>query len=545
MRSGWIAMRKGVAAQACEEPGEAALGQLQALEALGRGRLSPVLVDEMAAALGRARQRLAHSRDHIVVAFAGGTGSGKSSLVNALVGRTLSSPGVRRPTTDHALAVGIGDAEERSEPLLDWLQVYDRHTVPAEGGVADLEGALLLDLPDVDSVVHEHWEVAERLIDRCDLLVWVMDPLKYAHALAYESYFARLAHHAEVLLVVLNHVDRLSEAERDACQAHLHELLEGHGLGAAELLPVAAITGEGVDALRQRIAVEVRERRAPLERIRADVAALVTRSIAELPASEVVGLDAEVLAAAQRKAINETELLAEAEAAYRSRAEQATASPLRRSLGVGLAKLRRRPTGNGAADGGERLAPSVAEAQVRQGILQAVQAAAERFPEPAAERLRRLAAAAAAPLAEDLRQRLAERPLEPRLRLWWRGVGMLRGFGEAAAGLGAGWLASRGVVAWLALPPVPVPEAIGEVSWPWALLAGGASVSVALGMMARPLIALGARRHRGALERVLVREARATDSRALADVREELAHCQQLSDQAYRAAAHFGSLGRR
>ncbi|GAB3819217.1 hypothetical protein GCM10027605_73070 [Micromonospora zhanjiangensis] len=52
----------------------------------------------------RAGTRLALSQDHTVVALAGATGSGKSSLFNALARITLSPVGVRRPTTGVAYA---------------------------------------------------------------------------------------------------------------------------------------------------------------------------------------------------------------------------------------------------------------------------------------------------------------------------------------------------------------------------------------------------------------------------------------------------------
>ncbi|MDQ1657938.1 MAG: hypothetical protein QOD41_3021, partial [Cryptosporangiaceae bacterium] len=47
----------------------------------------------------RAGERLGLSGSHTVVALAGATGSGKSSLFNRLVGLDLSAVGVRRPTT--------------------------------------------------------------------------------------------------------------------------------------------------------------------------------------------------------------------------------------------------------------------------------------------------------------------------------------------------------------------------------------------------------------------------------------------------------------
>ena len=42
--------------------------------------------------------------DAYVLALVGGTGVGKSSIVNALAGETVTPAGVRRPTTSRAVA---------------------------------------------------------------------------------------------------------------------------------------------------------------------------------------------------------------------------------------------------------------------------------------------------------------------------------------------------------------------------------------------------------------------------------------------------------
>src|SRR5262249_26073393 len=62
------------------------------------------LLDNSEAVLRRAGERLRLSANHTVVALAGGTGSGKSSLFNALAGASFSPLGVTRPTTRHAHA---------------------------------------------------------------------------------------------------------------------------------------------------------------------------------------------------------------------------------------------------------------------------------------------------------------------------------------------------------------------------------------------------------------------------------------------------------
>ena len=63
------------------------------------GRIEPALLDEARAVATRARERGGLSAEHTVVALAGATGSGKSSVLNAVAGVAVAQPGVRRPTT--------------------------------------------------------------------------------------------------------------------------------------------------------------------------------------------------------------------------------------------------------------------------------------------------------------------------------------------------------------------------------------------------------------------------------------------------------------
>src|SRR3954451_13611505 len=92
----------------------------EALEALD-GRADPALLQRAAAVGARAGERLRLSGDHTVVALAGSTGRGQSSLFKALAGAVLSPVGVRRPTTAKAHACVWG--AEGAAPLVQWLRV--------------------------------------------------------------------------------------------------------------------------------------------------------------------------------------------------------------------------------------------------------------------------------------------------------------------------------------------------------------------------------------------------------------------------------------
>ena len=204
--------------------------------------------------VARARDRAALSGEYTVVALAGATGSGKSSLLNALADARIAEPGVRRPTTGHPVAVivpatGAG-AEHGADELLDWLDVRDRHVGGSRVLQESATGLVLLDLPDHDSVVTEHRTIAERLYERVDLLVWVVDPQKYADAALHARYLRGLRDHAGVVVLVLNQADRLAPAEQRAMVADLQRLAAEDGLGASPVLAVSASTGAGVTELR-------------------------------------------------------------------------------------------------------------------------------------------------------------------------------------------------------------------------------------------------------------------------------------------------------
>src|SRR5687767_10299402 len=87
---------------------------------LAAGRLDEDDVETARAAVAKAGSRLGLGVEETVVALAGPTGAGKSSLLNALAGDELTAVGRRRPTTSSATAAVWG---EGGDALLDWLEV--------------------------------------------------------------------------------------------------------------------------------------------------------------------------------------------------------------------------------------------------------------------------------------------------------------------------------------------------------------------------------------------------------------------------------------
>jgi GTPase Era involved in 16S rRNA processing len=248
-----------------------------------RGRLDDDLVGEAQEVIDRAAGRLRLSARHTVVAIAGATGSGKSSTFNALTGLELSAVGVRRPTTSWASACVWGT--DGADELLEWLGIPPRHQTTRDSMLdsgrrnaqSDLDGVVLLDLPDHDSTEVTHHLEVDRLVALADLLVWVLDPQKYADAAIHDRYLAPSAGHQDVMVVVLNHIDTVPEERRQSMLDDIRRLLDADGLDRVPVLAVSARQGTGIDELRAEIARRAADKQATSARIDADVRAVAAR----------------------------------------------------------------------------------------------------------------------------------------------------------------------------------------------------------------------------------------------------------------------------
>jgi GTP-binding protein EngB required for normal cell division len=260
--------------RACQAQAAAAHGEPLSQDG---GTFDEQLLDTAETVLKRAGERLRLSGDHTVVALAGGTGSGKSTLFNALSGAAFSPDGVTRPVTReaHACVWGMRGAA----PLLDWLGVDRRHRYARasvlDSGESDLDGLILLDLPDHDSVVSASMAAVDRLANLADMVIWVLDPQKYADAAVHDRYLLPLAGHAAVFTVVLNQIDTLRPGQAADCADDLRDLLDHEGLADTPIFPVSARTGAGLAELRALLMDTVMRGRTARMRIAADIDALL------------------------------------------------------------------------------------------------------------------------------------------------------------------------------------------------------------------------------------------------------------------------------
>lgn len=472
----------------------------------------------------RVHERVRHGDALTVVAVAGGTGAGKSALVNRLANADVATEGVRRPTTDHAVAVAseLGDS---GRALLDHLDIQDRRIAP---DVLPSE-LVLVDLPDHDSVMVEHHATSARLAARVDALVVVVDPVKYARADLHHGPLAELTRHADVVTVVLNRTDEVGAEEVEQVRADLAAKLAVDGLGEVDILTTSAATGAGIELLRAHLHDLAAARSAAVRRLVADAAQLADRIAGDAGDPAELTADVGALLEPLLDATDSGRTATAAAVAYRRAGREGCRSPLARMVGVAGRIARQLKGAFVPAD------PPVPPPQRSIAAIEAVLARHVRLTGATGREHAGLAAAVeriaddAAPAVIDAVEGV---PLQPRHRAWWTLVASLRGLLEAAAVVGLAWLLLIGLGDWLQLPDVPAPDAMQGLSWPVVLLLYGLVGRVLLGIVSRVLIALGARRHaRRAAREVRRRLGSALDEHVLSPVEQEMRRRRAVREQ--------------
>ncbi|HKX13961.1 MAG TPA: GTPase, partial [Propionibacteriaceae bacterium] len=477
---------------------------------LCEGRVDPDTLAEARRVVDQADRRMALSGSATVVALAGATGSGKSSMFNALSGTTLATVGVRRPTTAHAMASSWG--EESAEDLLDWLQIPRRHALETDPAMdAALDGLVLLDLPDHDSTELDHRMEVDRLVQLVDMLIWVVDPQKYADAAIHDRYLKPLAQHADVMMIILNQVDKLTAPQREQCLKDLRRLLDSEGLARVHVMAVSAVTGEGIEALRETLAKQVAEKQAAARRLAADVsvaagklsAASGTTNLTPLTRSSINQLTTQVAMAAGVPVVIEA-----VGKAWRLRGGLATGwpvlawvakfkpDPLRRLHLDRLGAGRRRKEIDPSQVGRTSLPATsgVQKARVDTALRVLADQAAEGLTRGWADEIRKAARSAEDALPDRVDRAIATTDLDlAQHRRWWQVIRVLQWLLVATVVAGLGWLGLSFLLAYLQLPPLP------EVTWweipaPTVLTIGGVLAGLLVAGLSRIGVEVGARR---------------------------------------------------
>jgi GTP-binding protein EngB required for normal cell division len=533
----------------------------------GEGRFPADVANRAEALASNAAARLGHGTSFTVVALAGATGSGKSSMFNALAGADLAPSSAIRPTTSVARAAVFG---EGGQSLLDWLAIGQRHrlgsgaagdagvsvanSVAAESDGSDgsaeeavasgvqsgsageivrpsidtseLDGLILLDLPDHDSTAAAHKLEVERLVQVVDVFCWVVDPQKYADAALHEEYLQRFAGHGAVTVVALNQIDRLDAESRRSCIADLQKLLADDGFVGVRVVPTSAKTGEGVNDLRRELSARVAERRAVVKRIDADV---------DWVASELFGATGDATPGQVAKGARSTMVEAAVDvsgidaaadavgAAYRYRASlQAGWPPVRwmkrlkpdplRRLGLGSSTSIDGSTG-GAGSGSGSAVATIDSISVRRSSLPAasslanaalasagrdlVASSAEGLPELWVQRIDGTVQASLTDLPDEIDRAIGTTTLPVSPARWWTVVGVLQSLFTVALVDGLAWLGVLFALGWFRIPEPPMPK-VGAFPLPTLLALAGGLAGFLLSILVRKAASVGGRRRTAA-----------------------------------------------
>lgn len=223
----------------------------------GKGHIEPFQLARAEQDLASVRQRMDLGMGLTVVALVGGTGSGKSTTFNAITGLEFADSGELRPTTERATACTWGSAG----PMLDFLGVDPSRRIRKASILTDeepeFEGLVLLDLPDHDSVAVAHSVQVTEIMPLVDLLIWVLDPQKYADQALHAGYLQGLKGRQDVMLVVLNQIDTVPFEQRQRIVDDVHEVLKKDGLEGVPVVTASALNHEGIDEIKAHIAATV------------------------------------------------------------------------------------------------------------------------------------------------------------------------------------------------------------------------------------------------------------------------------------------------
>ena len=407
-------------------------------------------------------RRIGFPADAYVLALVGGTGVGKSSLLNALAGSDISRASVRRPTTSHPIAwVPAADLEALG-PLLDWVGVQDvrEHEGRSLGPVA------ILDLPDMDSLELGHRERVEAILPRVDAVAWVTDPEKYHDAVLADDFLRAWLPRLARQIVIVNKADRLAHVDAIRIRNDLeHDLVIARVDSDVQRVPVVLTSaapaatdgttpGPEVAEVRHWLAEEVTAKAVIRGRVAASslahgrdlaAAAGVDPAAASSPyvTSEARSAAIDAAANAVLRAVDMRGLERQAEAATRDRARARGTGPVGR-----LTSLVYRASGRSS---------SVADPDAyllrwreRGSLSPAVQALRDELGasvRAAGPRVRPILATAMEPT--ELRgglERAVDRAirglgrLEPPSSRWWPVLGLLQSLATVGIALSVAWL---------------------------------------------------------------------------------------------------------
>lgn len=226
--------------------------------------------------------RLATIDAPLLAVVGGSTGAGKSTLVNSLVGRRVTAPGVIRPTTrapvlvhhsrdarwftDDRILPGLARSSGSTNDSRS-LQLVVDDSIP--------HGLAILDAPDIDSVVEENRTLAAQLLAAADLWLFVTSAARYADAVPWDFLHSAAERSAAVAVVL----DRVPPSAMQDVPTHLGQMMSERGLVESPLFAVPETSVDEQGLLPSSAIQPIRTWLAKLARSAASRHAVVHRTL--------------------------------------------------------------------------------------------------------------------------------------------------------------------------------------------------------------------------------------------------------------------------
>jgi GTP-binding protein EngB required for normal cell division len=513
------------------------------------GRIDDQVLEPAAELAERAAERLRLSGEHTIVALAGATGSGKSALFNALTDLELAGVGVRRPTTSWALACAWGP--EGANELLEWMGIPARHQVSRlsmlDRSAEDqkLDGLVLLDLPDHDSTEVDHHLEMDRLVHYADVLVWVLDPQKYADAAIHDRYIRPMASFRDVTVVVLNQIDRIPYEQRLRAISDVRRILDAEGLEGVTVIGVSATRGDGIDELKRELAQRIRAKASAKSRLGSDITAAATEVADAGGTSAVPGIstvDRGALDLALLDCVGVPQLVEAIGDSTRRRAARLTGWPVTRWLGRRSDPLH--DLGIDPSRSISRLARSaeipgeanVQRAQAETAVRDLAEKASVGLERPWRDAVRGVSSDRIDDIIIALDRAIVRADVAvAKSAVWWRVVNVLQWLFLAVLVGGVGWLGLV-VVDDHSDFTIPAPPQFGGYELPVLLAVGGLAGGIGLAVLSRLVAWLSGRFRSRRADRALTEAIESVaDERVIAPIDTELAAYAKYRENILRA----------
>lgn len=180
----------------------------------------------------------------LVVAVAGGTNTGKSTILNVLMKKELTATAPYAAATKRPVIIASkqkaeqclnnnmflefearkmedkGDAISESLPN-HILLVKEEESIP--------DAYLYLDTPDIDSIAKEHWEIADKIVSAGDIIIAVTNDSKYMDE-AVIKFFRRAYEEGKIVIPVMNKVDKDNPESLQIADKQIREFMKKVGM---------------------------------------------------------------------------------------------------------------------------------------------------------------------------------------------------------------------------------------------------------------------------------------------------------------------------